>query len=92
MEITEELLLSLSFEKNLVTEEEAGGPAYYYYSLDLLKDEGKYAAICLLSCANDEVEENGGWIVELLDNGHHKIKTAELLKNFISVCKDIENQ
>jgi hypothetical protein len=92
MEITEQLLNKLGFEKNLIDEEQAGGPAYYYYSLDLLQDEGKYAAICLLSCADDEVEENGGWIVELLDNGHHKIKDAALLTTFIMVCKDIENQ
>jgi hypothetical protein len=92
MRITEELLLSLDFEKNLVTEEEAGGDTYYYYSLDLLQDAGKYAAICLLSCANDEVEGNGGWVVELLDNGHHKIKDAALLTTFIMVCRDIENQ
>lgn len=92
MEITEELLKKLGFEKNPISEEEAGGTAYYYYSLDLLQDEGKYAAICLLSCADDEVEENGGWVVELIDNGHHKIKTAELLENFVSVCRAIENQ
>jgi hypothetical protein len=92
MNITEELLLSLGFVKNPVTEEESGGDAYYYYSLDLLQDEGKYAAICLLSCADDEVEENGGWVVELLDNGHHKIKDAALLTTFIMVCRDIEKQ
>lgn len=92
MEITEKLLKKLGFEKNPISEEESGGEAYYYYSLDLLQDEGKYAAICLLSCADDEVDENGGWVVELLDNGNHKIKTAELLEKFISVCKDIENQ
>ena len=39
MEITEELLLSLGFVKNLVTEEESGGDAYYYYSIDLLTDD-----------------------------------------------------
>jgi hypothetical protein len=92
MEITEELLLSLGFDKNLVTEEEAGGPSYYYYSIDLLKDDSGYSAITLLSCANDEVEHNGGWIVEVIDNGHHKIRTAKLLENFISACRDIENQ
>lgn len=91
MKITEELLLSLGFVKNLVTEEEAGGPAYYYYSLDLLKEDD-YPAISLLTCAHDEVEANGGWIVELLDNGHHKIKDAALLTTFIMVCRDIENQ
>lgn len=92
MEITEKLLKKLGFEKNPISEEESGGEAYYYYSLDLLQDEGKYAAICLLTCADDEVDENGGWVVELLDNGNHKIKTAELLEKFISVCRDIENQ
>jgi hypothetical protein len=92
MEITEDLLLSLGFDKNLVTEEEAGGDAYYYYSIDLLADDNGFAAITLLSCENDMVETNGGWVVEVLDNGHHKIKTAELLQNFISICKDIENQ
>ena len=92
MKITEELLLSLGFEKNLVTEEEAGGPEYYYYSVDLLKDDNGYSAITLLSCANDEVEENGGWIVEVIDNGHHKIKDPALLTTFIMVCRDIENQ
>ena len=91
MEITEELLEKLGFEKNLISEEEAGGPAYYYYSLDLLKEDD-YPAISLLTCAHDEVEANGGWIVELLDNGHHKIKDAELLENFVSVCRVIENQ
>jgi hypothetical protein len=92
MEITEDLLLSLGFDKNLVTEEEAGGTAYYYYSIDLLTDGDGYPAITLLSCANDEVEENDGWIVEVIDNGHHKIKKATLLQNFISACRDIENQ
>lgn len=93
MVITEELLEKLGFEKNLIDEEQAGGPAYYYYSLDLLKDEDdEYAAICLLTCAHDEVDADGGWVVELLDNGHHKIKNAELLENFVSACRAIENQ
>jgi hypothetical protein len=92
MKITEELLLSLGFDKNPVTEEEAGGTAYYYYSIDLLTDDAGYSAITLLSCANDEVEENGGWIVEVIDNGHHKIKDPALLTTFIMVCRDIENQ
>jgi hypothetical protein len=92
MEITEDLLLSLGFVKNLVTEEESGGDAYYYYSIDLLTDDGGYSAITLLSCENDEVEENGGWVVEVIDNGHHKIKDAALLTTFIMVCRDIENQ
>jgi len=92
MKITEELLLSLGFVKNLVTEEEAGGDAYYYYSIDLLTDASGYSAITLLSSANDEVEENGGWVVEVIDNGHHKIKDAALLTTFIMVCRDIENQ
>lgn len=92
MKITEELLLSLGFEKNLVTEEESGGDTYYYYSIDLLTDDNGYSAITLLSSANDEVEENGGWLVEVIDNGHHKIKDAALLTTFIMVCRDIENQ
>ena len=92
MNITEELLLSLGFVKNLVTEEESGGDTYYYYSIDLLTDDNGYSAFTLLSCANDEVEENGGWIVEVIDNGHHKIKDAALLTTFIMVCRDIENQ
>lgn len=91
MGITEELLEKLGFEKNLISEEEAGGPAYYYYSLDLLKEDD-YPAISLLTCAHDEVEANDGWIVELLDNGHHKIKDADLLENFVSACRAIENQ
>lgn len=92
MVITEELLEKLGFEKNLISEEEAGGPAYYYYSLDLLKEDDEYAAICLLTCAHDEVGADGGWVVELLDNGHHKIKTADLLTNFVLACRAIENQ
>jgi hypothetical protein len=92
MEITEKLLKSLGFEKNKVTKEESGADAYYYYSIDLLTDDNGYSAITLLSCANDEVEENGGWIVEVIDNGHHKIKDAALLTTFIMVCRDIENQ
>jgi hypothetical protein len=92
MKITEELLLSLGFDKNLVTEEEAGGTAYYYYSIDLLTDDAGYSVITLLSCANDEVEDNGGWLVEVIDNGHHKIKDPALLTTFIMVCRDIENQ
>ena len=92
MNITEELLLSLGFVKNLVTEEESGGDTYYYYSIDLLTDDNGYSAITLLSCADDEVEENGGWLVEVIDNGHHKIKDPALLTTFIMVCRDIENQ
>jgi hypothetical protein len=92
MEITEKLLKSLGFEKNKVTKEESGADAYYYYSIDLLTDDNGYSAITLLSCANDEVEENGGWLVEVIDNGHHKIKDAALLTTFIMVCRDIENQ
>jgi hypothetical protein len=92
MEITEKLLKSLGFEKNKVTKEESGADAYFYYSIDLLTDDNGYSAITLLSCANDEVEENGGWLVEVIDNGHHKIKDAALLTTFIMVCRDIENQ
>jgi hypothetical protein len=92
MNITEELLLSLGFEKNKVTKEESGADAYYYYSIDLLTDDNGYSAITLLSCADDEVEENGGWLVEVIDNGHHKIKDPALLTTFIMVCRDIENQ
>jgi len=92
MEITEKLLKSLGFEQIKVTEEESGADAYYYYSLDLLEDKNGYSGICLLTCANDEVEKQGGWIVELLDSGHHKIKDASLLTTFIMVCRDIEKQ
>ena len=90
MNITENDLITLGFEVINVSEEEAGGPSYHYYSMDLLPDADGYSAITLLSCAHDEVVD-GFWTVEILTNGHHKITKKEILENFISACKLIED-
>lgn len=89
MIITEEDLTDLGFSLNNVSEEESGDTAYHYYSYDLLVDDDGYAGITLLSCANDEVID-GAWKVELLDSKHHTIWDKEVLINFISACKMVE--
>lgn len=65
--ITEETLIKLGFEYNFVSVEESGANEYYYYTLDLGNGE------CLMSNANDELNEQDGYTVSLFntaDLGH----------------------
>ena len=61
--LTEEVLLNLGFEKNIVSAEESGNEiGYFYFTLELKNRE------CLISDANDEAEKNGYFTVSLFNS------------------------
>ncbi len=53
----EEVLVQLGFNRNDISEEESGASAFYYYTMD-------FGSLCLISNANDEVGEDGEWMVD----------------------------
>lgn len=63
MKLTEEHLVELGFQLNDISAEESGGDPYRFYTLDLSETNSNF---CLISCSNDETE-NDNWTVEFLE-------------------------
>lgn len=79
--MTEQDLLDLGFEKNLVDDEESGnGYDYYYYKLKLTE------SFSLESKDSDEIE-NDIWTVSSFDIEELSFEKLDKLKNFIEVFK-----
>ena len=61
--LNDDNLIKLGFIRHDVTEEESGGNAFHYYTLDLIEGE------CLISNSSDECETEGIFKVELFNTG-----------------------
>jgi hypothetical protein len=81
--IIEQLLVDLGFEKVDVSEEEAGGPPYYYFTYDFT-DIG---VLSLISNASNEVE-NDSWTVEVFEDAKINFNSKTLTK-FMNVMKEV---
>lgn len=78
--MNEKIFTQLGFDKQIVSKEESGGEnGYYYYSIDI-------GDICLLSCANDELDK-GDWYCKILDFNSIVIKSEEHLESLINILK-----
>lgn len=91
MRLREEHLVQLGFERQDVSEEESGDVAYHYYTMDLSETNRNF---CLLSCANNEVE-NGEWNVEFLETEikfFHYEHLRDLIYQFENLKKFNENE
>jgi len=79
-DITEEILKTLGFDKEVVSPEEAGDATGYYYFTYKLGDSE-----CLISNANDEAT-NGFYSIEILSiPSLGKFRNEEDVKNLI-IC------
>lgn len=86
--ITEEVLLSLGFERVDVSEEESGGESYFYFVFRV-KDKHNEDITILISCANNECTIENNYKVELfdydnigyIDNKHVLVLLVDFLKN-----------
>ena len=78
--MTEEIFEQLGFEKVVVTMEESGHDAdFYYYTMDI-------GDICLMSNADDEASEKG-WEAYIFDSLTLKIKGAGDLEELVKILK-----
>lgn len=76
----EEVLVQLGFNRNDVSEEESGASAFHYYTMD-------FGTLCLISNANDEVGEDGEWMVEIFDDQSIEFKNEEDLRALVDILK-----
>ena len=81
--IIEQLLVDLGFEKVDVSEEEAGGTPFYYFTFDFT-DRGVFS---LISNASNEVEEDS-WTVEIFEDAEINFNSKTLTK-FMNVMKEV---
>lgn len=86
-DLTEKKLLMLNFKKNHVTEEESGANAFNYFSYNLSNWD------CLISCANDEVDENGFYYVEFFNMGNiGKFWNSEDVQKLIEIINSADKK
>jgi len=86
--ITEQTLLSLGFERCDVSVEESGDNAYYYFIYGMNNNEA-----FLISCANDECDEDGNYTIEFFDDedaGY--VDDANDLESLIIALKCLKNK
>jgi hypothetical protein len=82
--MTEEIFEQLGFEKVVVTIEESGCDAdFYYYSLDI-------GDICIMSNSDDEAAKNG-WEAYIFDSLTMKIKGAGDLEDLVRIIRNNTN-
>jgi hypothetical protein len=80
MKITELDLQKLGFEKHVVSPEESGDAAgYYYYEYDLSECNENF---CLISIESDQVQ-NDAWRVKLFQTADYELTDREELADFI---------
>ena len=81
--ITETNLLEFGFKKHCETPESSGEDHdWHYYTLDM-------GDICLISSANDELNENNSWTVRLFDYNSIMITDNHKLGNLIQAIKQV---
>ena len=82
--MTEEIFEQLGFEKVVVTMEESGCDAdFYYYATDI-------GDICLISNSDDEAAKNG-WEAYIFDSLTMKIKGAGDLEDLVRIIRNNTN-
>lgn len=78
--MTEDIFEQLGFEKVVVTREESGLDAdFYYYAIDI-------GDICLMTNADDEAAKNG-WEAYIFDSLSLRIKGAGDLEDLVRILK-----
>ena len=80
MKITDKHLKELKFQRNDISAEESGEDPYTYWTLDLSKSNYQF---CLISCADNECDEDGNWYVEFFEVPEYRFTELEHLINFI---------
>ena len=82
--MTEEIFEQLGFEKVVVTMEESGHDAdFYYYTTDI-------GDICLMSNSDDEAAMNG-WEAYIFDSFTMKIKGSGDLEDLVRIIRNNTN-
>jgi len=76
-------LVSLGFERTDVTAEESGDKPFYYFCLDF----GLSRGISLISCDNQQAEEQGHWHVEIFEDQSINWDDYQDVLDFITVIK-----
>lgn len=77
--ITEEVLMDLGFQRNDVSAEESGGSAFHYFNLD------KNGECLLISCGNDETINGQYYTVEIFNGSEFGyIVNKQHLREFIN--------
>jgi hypothetical protein len=81
--ITEQNLINLGFQRNDETAESSGSEKdWHYYTLDI-------GEVCLITSANDEIQDNTCWHVHLFEYTSIDIDNMTDLVNFIDILKKI---
>jgi len=82
--MTEEIFEQLGFDKVVVTMEESGCDAdFYYYTTDI-------GDICLISNSDDEAAKNG-WECAIFDSFTMKVKGAGDLEDLVRIIRNNTN-
>lgn len=82
--MTEEIFEQLGFEKVVVTMEESGHDAdFYYYTMDI-------GDICLMSNSDDEAAKDG-WEAYIFDSFTLKIKGSGDLEDLVRIIRNNTN-
>ncbi len=82
--MTEDIFEQLGFEKVVVTMEESGHDAdFYYYTMDI-------GDICLMSNSDDEAAMNG-WEAYIFDSFTLKIKGSGDLEDLVRIIRNNTN-
>lgn len=79
----EQDLIDLGFIIKQVSEEDSGGAAFHYYTYDIFTDSEYGRSVCFISCSNDEVDENGNWVVQLFEYSDFEFKKKEDVQKLI---------
>jgi hypothetical protein len=82
--MTEEIFEQLGFEKVVVTMEESGCDAdFYYYSIDI-------GDICIISNADDEAAKDG-WEAYIFDSLTMRVKGSGDLEDLVRIIRNNTN-
>jgi hypothetical protein len=82
--MTEEIFEKLGFKKEVVTMEESGRDAdFYYYIMDI-------GDICLISNSDDEAAKDG-WEAYIFDSLTMRVKGAGDLEDLVSIIRNNTN-
>jgi hypothetical protein len=91
MNLREQHLIQLGFERKDISAEESGDTPFHFYVMDLSETNPNF---CLISCSNDEAE-NGEWWVDFLETEirfHHYEHLHNMIFQFQGLKRFTENE